>query len=151
MEEKRPTQHFVKGQPIVTEGAPGDRTYRLVSGEALVCKRNSHGEMLPIATLAAGDMFGEMYLFEPDRARSATVIAVSSEVVVEVYFHEEMQKMLKSLNPAAYDMLEGFNSRLRKTSERCVEAKTPTTPTPKPGISILPDGTLKSTGNIIRS
>lgn len=144
---ERPIQHFVKGQSIVLEGTPGDRTFRILSGEVLVCKKHGETELVPIATLGVGDMVGEMYLFEPDRARSASVIAISAEVVVQIYFHDEMNRMLKSLNPVAYDLLQGFNRRLKRTSEHVAAIRPAAI---KSKIHQLPDGTLKSTGTVVR-
>ena len=142
-EERRPTQQFIKGQSIITEGMSGDRTFLILSGEALVCKSNRQGDLVPIAKLVPGDMFGEMYLFEPDRARSASVIAATPEVTVEIYFQDEMHTILETMNPTVGSLLQGLNQRVKRTSECFVQSRSGS---PKSILGKLQEGTLKSNG-----
>jgi CRP-like cAMP-binding protein len=68
---------FQSGEDIVVEGTLGDSFYLLLSGSATV---HTGKLSLPLATLKAGEFFGEMSLLEPS-VRSATVRAVElSEV-----------------------------------------------------------------------
>lgn len=141
----RPTQQFVKGQTILQEGSEGDRTYKILAGEVLICKQNSAADLVPIAKLGAGEIFGEMYLFDGRKSRSATVIAASNDVVVEIFFQDEMQGMLDRLSPSMLSILHGFSKRLRSTSHHCVELAATNKQLAK-----LPDGTIKQTGTSIR-
>lgn len=133
----RPTQHFTKGQAIITEGSIGDRTFRILSGEVLICKRNQAQELVPIATLGNGDMFGEMYLLDQALTRNATVIATSGDVTVEVFFHEEMQTLFNRLTPRIKALFHGYNSRLKHVSSQCAQVQSS-----RP-VTQLPDGTLR--------
>jgi hypothetical protein len=63
-------EHARSGQVVVAEGDVGEAMYFVLSGAAEV--RSSDGRLL--ARLGAGDVFGEMALFEGD-TRSATVVA----------------------------------------------------------------------------
>jgi CRP/FNR family cyclic AMP-dependent transcriptional regulator len=143
-EARRATQTFTKGQPIVTEGMSGDRTFLILSGEALVCKYNRQGELVPLAKLGPGDIFGEMYLFEPDRARSASVIATSAEITVEIYFQDEMHEIVRRMDPTVSSLLQGLNQRVRKTSECLVQSHSE--PAKKTMTDKLRYGALKATG-----
>lgn len=140
----RPTQQFIKGQTIVLEGAPGDRTFRIVSGEVLVCKQGKGTDLIPIAKLGIGEIFGEMYLFDGRLARTATVIAASPDVRLEIYYQEEMQSLLKNINPTLASILQGFSQRLRMTSTTCSELLY------EKGMAKLPDGTVRQGGSFIR-
>lgn len=140
----RPTQQFVKGQTILMEGAPGDRTYKIISGDVIICKKNRDGHLVPIAKLGAGEIFGEMYLFDGNKTRSASAIAVSSEVNVEVYFQNELEEMLSKLSPHTKDIFDGLSNRLRRTSDKYIEMA------PAKSMSQLPDGTLKPNNTFIR-
>lgn len=139
----RPTQQFVKGQTIVTEGSQGDRTFKIISGEVVVCKQNSEANLVPIAKLGAGEIFGEMYLFEQTKSRSATVIAASSDVLVEVLFQDEVEHLMNRIPAAVGNMLQGFTKRLRLTSHNYAETLH------ERRMSRLPDGTLKPSGTSI--
>jgi CRP-like cAMP-binding protein len=59
------------GTVLCQEGAEGREFFVLVEGEAAVTRRGDH-----VATLGAGEFFGEIALLEPVR-RTATVTAVS--------------------------------------------------------------------------
>jgi CRP-like cAMP-binding protein len=129
-------QHFGKGETIIPEGSKGDRVYRILSGEVLICKKNAHGRMIPIAKLNPGEIFGEMYLFEASGRRSATVIS-ANDVRVEVLFGEEIQAELDEAAPEVRQMLMSFTSRLRDTTGNFVGLFK------EKMIVELPDGTMK--------
>ena len=141
--EPRTTQQFVKGQTILHEGTLGDRTYKIVSGEVVICKKSSGGSLVPLAKLGSGEIFGEMYLFDPQKARTATAIAVSSEVKVEVLFQDELQDMLGHLSPSTHGIFEGMSKRLSRTSKRYADMIKL-----KPATQ-LPDGSIR-TGEFIK-
>jgi CRP-like cAMP-binding protein len=135
----RETQRFSKGQAIITEGTLGDCTFRILSGEAQVCKYDRHGVLVPFAKLASGDFVGEMYLFEPNLQRSASVIVSSDEIVLEIYQDDEMRELLQGLDSTVGSLLCGMSDRVKSTSEHFVkvrpEHKTEST-------SILSDGII---------
>lgn len=133
-------QQFGKGEVIIPEGTKGDRTYRIVSGEVLICKKNGQGKMIPIARLGEGEIFGEMYLFENSGVRSASVIA-SSDVKVEVFFQDAIQRDLEESPPEVAQMLRAFNRRLRNTTGSFASLFK------EKVIVELPDGTMKIMDN----
>jgi putative peptide zinc metalloprotease protein len=72
---------YSAGDTIVEQGAEGDRFFVVVDGRVEVVRQDDDGGETGLATLGAGDFFGEMALL--DRApRSATVRALSP---VETY------------------------------------------------------------------
>ena len=74
-------QLFSPGQMILEEGDSGDSIYSIQSGHAKVV---SHilGKEIELATLSAGDVFGEV-AFLTGRPRTASVIALDDLEVVE--------------------------------------------------------------------
>ena len=129
-------QHFGKGEVIFPEGTKGDRIYRIVSGEVLICKKSARGKMIPIAKLTDGEIFGEMYLFDGSGDRSATVMA-STDLKVEVYFEDEIQAELVNAPQEVKQMLVSFTSRLRSTTGNFASLFK------EKMIVELPDGTMK--------
>jgi CRP-like cAMP-binding protein len=68
-------ESYHAGEPIVADGSLGDALFLILSGQTAV-----HRGSQTFATLAAGDLFGEMSLVEPV-ARSASVTAMSATFV----------------------------------------------------------------------
>ncbi len=66
------------GTRILNQGAEPDRFYILVSGEVEVLQRGDRGEERVVATLSAGDYFGEVGLLN-NSPRNASVLASGGE------------------------------------------------------------------------
>lgn len=66
-------QHFEPGDIVFHEGDLGDSVYVIEKGECEVIKKED-GEVRVVATLQAGNYFGEMALLS-ERSRNATVRA----------------------------------------------------------------------------
>lgn len=108
-------QHFGKGEIVFPEGSKGDRIYRILSGEVLICKKSPRGKIIPITKLTAGEIFGEMYLFDSNGDRSASVLA-TTDLKVEVFFEEDIQAELQDAPEEIRQMLTAFTNRLRQTT-----------------------------------
>jgi CRP-like cAMP-binding protein len=108
-------KHFLKGETIITEGTLGDRTFKILSGEVVICKCGGSTQLVPIARLGEGEIFGEMYLLDNHGYRSASVIA-ATDVEVQVFFQEEVSEMLQPLSGNARAIIESLSRRLRSTS-----------------------------------
>jgi putative peptide zinc metalloprotease protein len=67
-------ERFAPGRVIVQEGAVGDRLFLIAGGKAEVTTTNPGGPMV-LATLEAGEIFGEIALLLPRHQRQATVTA----------------------------------------------------------------------------
>ncbi|HEX2468320.1 MAG TPA: cyclic nucleotide-binding domain-containing protein [Solirubrobacterales bacterium] len=89
---------FVEGNVVIKEGGYSNHFYVIVEGTAKV-ERDSE----EIATLGAGDVFGEQGLLEKD-VRSATVTATSDLRVIKIE-HWELSRMRKSM-PEVVEQLQ---------------------------------------------
>jgi len=70
------------GEPIISEGEPGQSFFVLARGEVKVTKQLAHGGAAELATLHEGSIFGEMALVSA-APRSATVTAVGDADLLE--------------------------------------------------------------------
>src|SRR5438034_3127277 len=73
---------FGRGEPVIEEGSPGDSMFVLLRGAANVFV-SKNGSTIQVASLGAGDCFGEMSLL-PGEPRSATVRADGDCYVMEI-------------------------------------------------------------------
>src|SRR6266516_1540321 len=73
---------FGRGEPVIEEGAPGNSMFVLLRGAANVFV-SKNGSTIQVASLGAGDCFGEMSLLTGE-PRSATVRADADCYVMEI-------------------------------------------------------------------
>jgi CRP-like cAMP-binding protein len=114
------TKSFAAGAMIFAEGARADEFYLLCQGSVEVL-HNEAGELYRIATLAAGDYFGEMGLLD-DTVRSASVRALE-DVLVQTCTRADFRALVQGPDGERLEsrLLRGHaheqNHRLRRTSD----------------------------------
>jgi CRP-like cAMP-binding protein len=92
---------------VVEEGAPGDAFYYILAGEAVVRRRGRK-----VATLGAGDHFGELALLDP-APRNATVQAATA-LTVGVMGERIFRAILRDVPAFNEKLLRGLARRLRQ-------------------------------------
>ena len=100
---------FGRGEPVIEEGSPGDSMFVLLRGTANVFV-SKNGSKIQVATLSAGDCFGEMSLLTGE-PRSATVRADGDCYVMEIG------------KPVMAEVLRDAPSCLEKLSELLAQRK----------------------------
>lgn len=73
---------FQKGESVFTEGEPGDAAYVVESGTVEIYKK-VEGERVRLATLNAGELFGEMAIIDGSE-RMASAVALEYSVVIKI-------------------------------------------------------------------
>src|SRR5213596_2991087 len=101
--------YFGRGEPVIEEGSPGDSMFVLLRGEANVLV-SKNGSTIQVATLSAGDCFGEMSLLTGE-PRSATVRADRDCYVMEIG------------KPTMAEVLRGAPNCLEQLSELLAQRK----------------------------
>lgn len=104
---------YAPGEPIVRQGELGDCMYVVQSGEVEVVQTASDTEQC-LATLKAGDFFGEMSIFERE-LRSATVRAKGEARVLKVDKRTLLRRM-KEDPLLAFNLLQTMSQRIRRLS-----------------------------------
>jgi len=112
---KRSTDLVVPaGKTLVTEGESGHEFFVILRGTARVTRQGRK-----VATLGAGDAFGELALLE-NAPRNATVIA-ESDMELVVLGQREFAGLLDEVPGFARKMLAGVGKRLRDADARSVQ------------------------------
>ena len=114
------SQTYPTGAHLIDEGAHGNRLYIITSGTVAVSMHLGPERELPLATLEAGETFGEMELIDTQQ-RSATVIALEETETLELT-NMGLLKLFKR-NPDAFRMVmmnlaRDLSRRLRASDRR---------------------------------
>ncbi|HXH97538.1 MAG TPA: cyclic nucleotide-binding domain-containing protein [Gaiellaceae bacterium] len=107
---------YAGGEVIVREGESGDCMYVVQGGEVEVVQSGSDGEQR-LALLTAGDLFGEMAIFER-QPRSATVRAVGDGARVLKLDKKALLRRIADDPLLALNMLEKLSARLRDANQQ---------------------------------
>lgn len=113
-------KEYGDGEVICRQGEPGDRMYVIQAGRALVIHEGEDATVI-VRELTAGDLFGEMAIFER-QPRSATVRAKGAARVLTL----DKRAFLRGVHedPAlAYRILEGMSHRIRSLTEELSRLK----------------------------
>lgn len=105
-------QRFGRGERIIEQGAAGDSMFILLDGEAHVFV-GVHGMDNLVATLRAGDYFGEMSLLTGE-PRSATVVALTDCEMLEID-REVFAEILQENEPLVHKLGELLAQRRLET------------------------------------
>jgi CRP-like cAMP-binding protein len=101
---------YTDGEIIVRQGEKGGCMYVIQAGSVEVIEE-SGGEELTLATLEAGDFFGEMAIFEHE-VRSATVRARGEARVLTVD-RRTLMRRIQNDPTLAFNLLETMSHRIR--------------------------------------
>jgi malate dehydrogenase (oxaloacetate-decarboxylating)(NADP+) len=103
---------FADGEAIIEEGSPGDWIYLLTSGSGVVFKRGHR-----LASIAAGDFFGEMSLFH-EGIRTSEVRAVG-DCRLLAFPTAEFRRLVLRQEPAAVKVMAALGQvMVRRLQER---------------------------------
>src|SRR3954469_22661112 len=105
-------RRFRRGEVIFHVGDPGDALFVLVSGEVKISLPSETGDEAIIATLRAGDVFGELALLDgAPRSATATALVASQCAVLP----REAFRVLIAEEPAVRDaLLASLAAELRR-------------------------------------
>jgi len=109
-----------RGDVLFAEGDPPDALYVVESGRIAIVNQNFLGRESVVALMEAGDLFGEMGLFD-DRGRSAGARALEVSVVTEVPYRPV--RVLYEADPTLlWRVVDVLTSRLRNTDQALADS-----------------------------
>jgi CRP/FNR family transcriptional regulator len=110
------SRRYEAGQVVFREGDGGDTCYIVRSGLARAVRQHSDGRSITLAHFGAGDIFGELAMFD-EEPRSATVDVID-EVEVVAIPGRDMQRLMREHPEIAVKLNAALAARLRATNER---------------------------------
>lgn len=114
--EKALTSRTVsRGHVVFKEGDEGDRLFIVLEGKVKITRASADGRENLIAVLGAGEMFGELSLFDPG-PRTASVSAVTDATLASLD-HDDLRPLLLERPGVGVELLRALAQRLRRTND----------------------------------
>jgi CRP/FNR family transcriptional regulator len=136
---------FAAGVRVFHEGDDSDACYVVRTGDLRVTREHSDGRAIALATLSAGDFFGELAMLDGGN-RSASVETVS-EVELLAVPAADMRRVIAEHGDIAAKLIVALTRRLRETNERVSRQSFQTVPSRVAGVldrliaeETIPDG-----------
>jgi CRP/FNR family cyclic AMP-dependent transcriptional regulator len=107
---------FEPGQVVFREGDDSDTCYVVFQGHARAIRSHSDGRTITLATFGAGEVFGELAMFD-DEKRSATVEAIDAVEAIAI-LGPDMRRMLREHPEISAKLVTTLGRRLRAANER---------------------------------
>ncbi len=108
-----------KDEIVVREGEPGDTMFVIISGEVSIIQNHGTPHETLINTIAEGDCFGEMALFE-DKPRANTVKA-NTDAKFLVLGKREFEETMRAYPRIPINICRVFSERIRTSNVKFVD------------------------------
>ncbi len=109
-------RRFDAGEVVFREGDTGDTCYVVRTGVARAIRHHPDGRSITLAHFTAGDIFGELAMFDAE-PRSATVDVIENTEVLAIP-GRDMQRLMAEHPEIGVKLIAALAGRLRATNER---------------------------------
>jgi CRP/FNR family transcriptional regulator, cyclic AMP receptor protein len=109
-------RQYEAGEIVFREGDEGGTCYVVRSGIARAIREHPDGRSITLSHFAAGDIFGELAMFD-DEPRSATVDVIEEAEVIAIP-GRDVQRLMSEHAEIAVKLIAALAQRLRATNER---------------------------------
>ena len=110
-------RRFPKNKPIINEGESSPYSmYIILQGKVRVVKNYGELDQMVVATIGAGEYFGEMSLFLK-QPRNATIVTLDETVVLEIT-EDNVFEVIESHPTLLYGMIKGLCKRIDYLNEK---------------------------------
>ena len=123
---------FPRGVRVFHEGDTSDACYIVRTGDLRVTREHSDGRAIALATLASGDIFGELAMLDGG-ARSASVETLADSELLALPA-QDMRRLLAQNPDIAVKLIVALVRRLRETNERVARQSFQTVPSRVAGV-----------------
>jgi CRP/FNR family transcriptional regulator, cyclic AMP receptor protein len=123
---------FPPGVRVFHEGDSSDACYVVRSGDLRVTREHPDGRAIALATLGAGDIFGELAMLDGG-TRSASVETLS-ECELLALPAADMRRVIADHGEIAAKLIVALTKRLRETNERVTRQSFQTVPSRVAGV-----------------
>jgi len=136
---------FPRGVRVFHEGDSSDACYIVREGDLRVTREHSDGRAIALASLAAGDFFGELAMLDGE-ARSASVETLTDSELLALPAGD-MRRVIGEHGEIAAKLITALTRRLRETNERVARQSFQTVPSRVAGVlaqliaeEVMPEG-----------
>lgn len=119
LENTAKMRRFGAGQTIFRAGDPGDGFYLVETGRVIISAAIGNTESRPLATINAGEFFGEMALLD-DAPRSATATA-ETDTRAFCIGRDELLALLEQRPQLALNLIREFSHRVRSLNRKYID------------------------------
>jgi CRP-like cAMP-binding protein len=123
---------FPRGVRVFHEGDSSDACYIVRSGDLRVTRQHPDGRAIALATLAQGDIFGELAMFDGG-TRSASIETLSDCELLALPA-ADMRRVVSEHPEIATKLIVALTRRLRETNERVTRQSFQTVPSRVAGV-----------------
>jgi CRP/FNR family transcriptional regulator, cyclic AMP receptor protein len=123
---------FPRGVRVFHEGDSSDACYIVREGDLRVTREHSDGRAIALASLAAGDFFGELAMLDGE-ARSASVETLTDSELLALPA-SDMRRVIGKHGEIAAKLITALTRRLRETNERVARQSFQTVPSRVAGV-----------------
>ena len=123
---------YPAGVRVFHEGDSSDACYIVRSGDLRVTREHPDGRAIALATLAAGDIFGELAMLDGGR-RSASVETLADSELLGLPARD-MRRLLAEHPGISVKLIVALTRRLRETNERVARQSFQTVPSRVAGV-----------------
>ncbi len=107
---------FGPGDVIFAEGSPAREMFLVMRGEVDISAAGTLGKRVPLTTVRAGQMFGELALFGQSRRTATAVTSTGCELTV--VSHETLKQKLEKADPLLRFLIAYLGDRVIELSHR---------------------------------
>lgn len=114
------TQSYTRGAYIFHEGDPGNRLFIITQGQVTISRLRPHGEEAVFSILVAGDVFGELAIFDNGGERTADAQAAEPTECVTLR-SEPLLRFLRGEPELVLQLLGDLSAYIRRRDEAYAE------------------------------